>query len=160
MRLLWQRLAASRRLLIASHCRSSFLPFRVCPSLGEAPRFTKFVSSLIYSQQHAVMGVLLDQSLEPGKRLPPSIQLVLRHAQLSVSIKLHFRDLKGQLINTVEANDGDDILSIAHEHDIDLEGSASILCDQFVLPTCTHDRCLRRFRRLLHLSCYSLSGTL
>ena len=40
-----------------------------------------------------------------------------------VSVKLHFRDSKGQLIKTVEANEGDDILSIAHEHDIDLEGT-------------------------------------
>jgi hypothetical protein len=40
-----------------------------------------------------------------------------------VSIKLHFHDSKEQLIKTVEANEGDDILSIAHEHDIDLEGT-------------------------------------
>ena len=85
------------------------------------------MQSLIYSQQHAVMEVLLDQSPEPGKHLPRLIHPLLRHAQLSFSIKLHFRDSKGQLINTVEANDGDDILSIAHEHDIDLEGSASFL---------------------------------
>ena len=49
--------------------------------------------------------------------------LYLRHTQLSFSLKLHFRDSKGQLIKTVEANEGDDILSIAHEHDIDLEGA-------------------------------------
>lgn len=46
----------------------------------------------------------------------------LRYTERSFSIKLHFRDSKGQLIKTVEANEGDDILSIAHEHDIDLEG--------------------------------------
>jgi hypothetical protein len=78
---------------------------------------------LFTSQQHAVMEILLDQSPELGKRLPFSIHL-LGHAQFSFSIKLHFRDSKGQLIKTVEANDGDDILSIAHEHDIDLEGTA------------------------------------
>lgn len=38
-------------------------------------------------------------------------------------IKLHFKDSKGSLIKTIEANEGDDILSIAHEHDIDLEGA-------------------------------------
>ncbi|KAI0305188.1 2Fe-2S ferredoxin-type domain-containing protein [Multifurca ochricompacta] len=45
-------------------------------------------------------------------------------------IKLHFRDSKGELIKTVEANEGDDILSIAHEHDIDLEGACegSVAC--------------------------------
>ena len=41
------------------------------------------------------------------------------------SIKVHFKDSKGNLIKTVEGNDGDDILSLAHEHDIDLEGTAS-----------------------------------
>ncbi|KAF8270598.1 2Fe-2S ferredoxin-type domain-containing protein [Lactarius quietus] len=45
-------------------------------------------------------------------------------------VKLHFQDSKGQLIKTVEANEGDDILSIAHEHDIDLEGACegSVAC--------------------------------
>ncbi|PCH36726.1 ferredoxin [Wolfiporia cocos MD-104 SS10] len=37
-------------------------------------------------------------------------------------IKLHFKDSKGSHLKTVEVNEGDDILSIAHEHDIDLEG--------------------------------------
>lgn len=37
-------------------------------------------------------------------------------------IKLHFKDSKGNLIKTVEGNEGDDILSLAHEYDIDLEG--------------------------------------
>ena len=41
-----------------------------------------------------------------------------------------FRDSQGKDIKTVEANDGDDILSIAHEYDIDLEGACegSIAC--------------------------------
>ncbi|KAA1472353.1 ferredoxin [Dentipellis sp. KUC8613] len=45
-------------------------------------------------------------------------------------IKIHFNDAKGQLIKTVEANEGDDILSVAHEHDIDLEGACegSVAC--------------------------------
>ena len=82
--------------------------------------------SYIYPQQHAVMELLLGQSPELGKSLPRRI-LSLRHPQLPFSIKLHFRDSKGELIKTVEANGGDDILSIAHEHDIDLEGAVSIM---------------------------------
>ena len=35
---------------------------------------------------------------------------------------MHFKDAKGTLIKTVEANEGDDLLGIAHEYDIDLEG--------------------------------------
>ena len=40
-----------------------------------------------------------------------------------LSITLHFKDHKGTPIKTIEANEGDDILSIAHEWDIDLEGT-------------------------------------
>lgn len=45
-------------------------------------------------------------------------------------IKLHFKDSKGNLLKTIEANEGDDILSLAHEHDIDLEGACegSVAC--------------------------------
>ncbi|KAI0633943.1 2Fe-2S ferredoxin-type domain-containing protein [Trametes polyzona] len=45
-------------------------------------------------------------------------------------IKVHFKDAKGNLIKTVEANEGDDILAIAHEYDIDLEGACegSVAC--------------------------------
>jgi hypothetical protein len=46
---------------------------------------------------------------------------------LKLSIKVHFKDSSGNLIKTVEANEGDDILAIAHEYDIDLEGELFIL---------------------------------
>ena len=75
------------------------------------------------------MGISPDQSPELGTFdcITP-----LSRTQLSVSIKLHFRDSKGQLIKTVEANEGDDILSIAHEHDIDLEGMFHIILSRLV----------------------------
>ncbi len=106
------------------------------------------------------MEISLGQNLELGERFPDRVRLLIRHAQCSFSIKLHFRDSKGQLIKTVEANDGDDILSIAHEHDIDLEGATFIISGQFATPTCTRGRCLRRFRCLLHVPRYSLPRTL
>lgn len=45
-------------------------------------------------------------------------------------IKVTFKDSKGTILKTVEASEGDDILSIAHEYDIDLEGACegSIAC--------------------------------
>lgn len=47
-----------------------------------------------------------------------------RHSSLiDCRIKIHFKDSKGNDLKTIEANEGDDILSIAHEHDIDLEGT-------------------------------------
>ncbi|KAI0640480.1 ferredoxin [Trametes meyenii] len=45
-------------------------------------------------------------------------------------IKVHFKDAKGNPLKTIEANEGDDLLSIAHEYDIDLEGACegSVAC--------------------------------
>ncbi|CUA77068.1 Adrenodoxin homolog, mitochondrial [Rhizoctonia solani] len=45
-------------------------------------------------------------------------------------IKLHFKDSKGALVKTIECNEGDNILDLAHEHDIDLEGACegSVAC--------------------------------
>lgn len=45
-------------------------------------------------------------------------------------IKIHFKDAKGELIKTIEGNPGDDVLSLAHEYDVDLEGACegSIAC--------------------------------
>ncbi|KAI0926621.1 hypothetical protein AcW1_002425 [Taiwanofungus camphoratus] len=60
---------------------------------------------------------------------------VARHGSITrpepgTGIKLHFKDSKGKPLKTVEVNEGDDILSIAHEHDIDLEGACegSVAC--------------------------------
>lgn len=53
-------------------------------------------------------------SSRPGYRVR-----VLAHG----SIKINFRDAQGKELKTVEANEGDDLLSIAHEYDIDLEGT-------------------------------------
>ena len=49
--------------------------------------------------------------------------VVIQTHAFSFRIKVHFKDSKGSLLKTVEANEGDDILSIAHEYDIDLEGT-------------------------------------
>ncbi|EMD37195.1 hypothetical protein CERSUDRAFT_115103 [Gelatoporia subvermispora B] len=45
-------------------------------------------------------------------------------------IKVTFKDAKGNHLKTVEANEGDDLLSIAHTYDIDLEGACegSVAC--------------------------------
>ncbi|KAL1664940.1 ferredoxin [Schizophyllum commune] len=68
---------------------------------------------------------------------------VARHGNITrpepgTGIKVHFKDSKGNLIKTVEAMEGDDILSIAHEYDIDLEGACegSIACStcHVILP--------------------------
>ncbi|EAU80504.2 adrenodoxin-type ferredoxin [Coprinopsis cinerea okayama7 len=55
---------------------------------------------------------------------------VLNHGGINrpepgTGIKLHFQDSKGNPIKTVEANEGDDILAIAHEYDIDLEACST-----------------------------------
>lgn len=38
-------------------------------------------------------------------------------------IIIHFQDHKGNPIKSIEAQDGDNILDLAHEYDIDLEGT-------------------------------------
>ncbi|KAI0088400.1 2Fe-2S ferredoxin-type domain-containing protein [Irpex rosettiformis] len=45
-------------------------------------------------------------------------------------ITVHFKDSKGNLLKTIQGNEGDDILSLAHEYDIDLEGACegSVAC--------------------------------
>ncbi|KAI5452069.1 mitochondrial matrix iron-sulfur protein [Naganishia albida] len=45
-------------------------------------------------------------------------------------IKVTFKDAKGEVIRAIEGNEGDDLLSLAHEYDIDLEGACggSIAC--------------------------------
>jgi hypothetical protein len=43
------------------------------------------------------------------------------HAYI-IRIKVTYRDAKGNDIKTVEGNEGDDLLILAHEYDIDLEG--------------------------------------
>jgi hypothetical protein len=66
----WQRLARSHRLLITPHFHPVFLPFRFRPSPCEVTRPSFLLFSHIYPQQHAVMEILLAQSLELGMRLP------------------------------------------------------------------------------------------
>ncbi|CDO75369.1 hypothetical protein BN946_scf184767.g4 [Trametes cinnabarina] len=79
------------------------------------------------------MAASTDQSPAQGPsthtRLPPRDRALLTPSVL-FSLKVHFKDHKGNLIKTVEANEGDDILSIAHEYDIDLEGACegSVAC--------------------------------
>jgi len=68
----------------------------------------------------ASTGQLLEQGVNP------SACFVANSAETPCAfsrIKLNFKDSKGNLIRTVEANEGDDILAVAHEYDIDLEGA-------------------------------------
>lgn len=58
-----------------------------------------------------------------------------------VSITLHFKDYRGAPIKTIEANEGDDILSLAHEWDIDLEGTSLSRTFCFVLFQYTLGAC-------------------
>ena len=45
--------------------------------------------------------------------------------ELTFRIKVNFVDSKGNPIKTIEGNEGDDLLSLAHEYDVDLEGASS-----------------------------------
>ncbi|CAG8768225.1 7269_t:CDS:2, partial [Acaulospora colombiana] len=45
-------------------------------------------------------------------------------------IKVHFHDSKGNYLKTIEGNEGDSLLDLAQEHDIDMEGACegSVAC--------------------------------
>ncbi|EIM19629.1 ferredoxin [Wallemia mellicola CBS 633.66] len=43
-------------------------------------------------------------------------------------IKVHFVDSKKNPIKTIETNEGDDLLHLAHEWDVDLEGACEASC--------------------------------
>jgi ferredoxin len=62
----------------------------------------------------------------------------IQRPEQGTGLKLHFKDSKGNHLKTVETNEGDDILSIAHEYDIDLEGACegSVACStcHVILP--------------------------
>jgi ferredoxin len=59
-------------------------------------------------------------------------------------IKITFQDSKGNVLKSVEANEGDDLLSIAHEYDVDLEGACegSIACStcHIILDSSFYDK--------------------
>ncbi|KIO30252.1 hypothetical protein M407DRAFT_242286 [Tulasnella calospora MUT 4182] len=68
---------------------------------------------------------------------------VVRHTEIirpepGTGIKIHFKDSKGELIKTIEGREGDSILDLAHEYDVDLEGAceASLACStcHVILP--------------------------
>ncbi|CED82838.1 ferredoxin [Phaffia rhodozyma] len=45
-------------------------------------------------------------------------------------VKVIYKDSKGKVLREVMANEGDDLLTLAHEHDVDLEGACerSVAC--------------------------------
>lgn len=70
----WQRLTRSHRLFVSSYCQPVFLPFRFRPS-SESSLVYHILRTHIQSQQHAVMELLLAQSLELGMRLTLNVDL-------------------------------------------------------------------------------------
>ncbi|KZS96621.1 ferredoxin [Sistotremastrum niveocremeum HHB9708] len=70
---------------------------------------------------------------------PPTRHNEVKRPEPGSGITVHFKDAKGTLLKTVEANEGDSILDIAHEYDIDLEAGAcegSVACStcHVILP--------------------------
>lgn len=70
----------------------------------------------------------------------------------TLSLKVNFKDSTGKLVKAVEANEGDDILSIAHEYDIDLEGMCVRNLPSSILILF---RCMRGLCGVFDLPCYS-----
>jgi ferredoxin-2, mitochondrial len=81
----------------------------------------RVVMMILFLQLYG-MAESIDQNLELGNQAL-LILISTYGLRCSSRIKVHFKDSKGALLKTVEANEGDNILSIAHEYDIDLEGT-------------------------------------
>ncbi|KAF9553993.1 ferredoxin [Agrocybe pediades] len=134
---------------------------RVANSKPTLPASIPAVGRSYHTRRHtASKPQLLTNGLVPGRNSQPRVQLgsltsrvermrslhssaVLQHTGIErpepgTGLKVHFKDSNGNLIRTVEANDGDDILAIAHEYDIDLEGACegSVACStcHVILP--------------------------
>jgi len=117
--------------------------FRVCAKSWTTPRSSR---SICMARAHLARSVVIPTkssswmseslaSIVKCQRRGMHVSQARWHGDIErpepgTGIKLHFKDSKGTLIKTVEANEGDDILSIAHEHDIDLEGACegSVAC--------------------------------
>lgn len=95
-----------------------FIHLRVCIEQSSPNQIT----DLFFSHQLHDMEVSLVHLQELGMLY---LYFSLYHANSlqPFRIKVNFKNSHGDLIKTVEVNEGDDILSIAHEHDIDLEGA-------------------------------------
>lgn len=61
----------------------------------------------------------------------------LKRPEPGTGLKVTFKDSKDNVIRTVECNEGDDLLSVAHEYDIDLEGE-SVGADEAGWPSTAH----------------------
>ncbi|KAF9052587.1 2Fe-2S ferredoxin-type domain-containing protein [Rhodocollybia butyracea] len=90
----------------------------------------------------------LVQSIRASPALSASHVDEVRHTSLDTtastrSIPMEFKDCKGSLIKRLEANEGDHILDIAHQHGIDLEGACegSLACStcHIILPQTYYD---------------------
>ncbi|KII91520.1 hypothetical protein PLICRDRAFT_38287 [Plicaturopsis crispa FD-325 SS-3] len=99
---------------------------RPCPNANSA--HPRWISAVVNAQRPRTKASF-------GATRGFHLSVVRRHGDIKrpepgTGIKLHFKDSKGTPLKTVEVNEGDDILSIAHEHDIDLEGACegSVAC--------------------------------
>ncbi|KAF8888933.1 2Fe-2S ferredoxin-type domain-containing protein [Gymnopilus junonius] len=120
-----------RRHHLHTHTRSSPTALRIpCSTFG---RVLKEQNSTSSSRGWAVN----------TRRRSLHSSAVVRHIGIErpapgTGLKVHFKDSTGNLIKTVEASEGDDILSIAHEYDVDLEGACegSVACStcHVILP--------------------------
>ena len=83
------------------------------------------VKRQIHSASRPMMTKFSKITIQPHKSFHASARQQhggIERPEPGTGIKVTFRDSKGQDIRTVEVNEGDDLLSIAHEYDIDLEG--------------------------------------
>ncbi|TFK53224.1 hypothetical protein OE88DRAFT_1793653 [Heliocybe sulcata] len=123
---------AARPLLTSLAATSTSLSSRI--QAHKSRQLAPWVSSLCWTEQRRRVPVSPSARTTPESRAMHTTAAV-RHGDVTrpkpgTGIKVHFKDAKGNELKTIEGNEGDDLLSLAHEHDIDLEGACegSIAC--------------------------------
>ncbi|WWC63679.1 uncharacterized protein I303_106284 [Kwoniella dejecticola CBS 10117] len=109
----------------------STLPFQSAKSFLPSP------SSSAHAIRQQTMRPILGHSVGMRTRWERSLHTSsprwhgeITRPEPGTGIKLVFKDSKGNDIKTIEGNEGDDLLSLAHEYDVDLEGACegSVAC--------------------------------
>ncbi|KAG8956631.1 hypothetical protein FRC04_000109 [Tulasnella sp. 424] len=133
---------AAGRLSWATRLKASSAPGSARSFASSSGTRSSFSNKLVQSAPHWRRTLPSEITGARNQRLF-STSPVVRHTEIvppepGTGIKIHFKDHSGELIKTIEGREGDSILDLAHEYDVDLEGAceASLACStcHVILP--------------------------
>lgn len=121
------QVGASRSLANPTRGMSSRRRYTTRPVLSQPKHTSDKVASGMKSLRDARH---CEQQQRGLHRSAPVLHGHIERPEPGTGLKITFKDSRGEIIKVVEACEGDDILAIGQEHDIDLEGAceASVAC--------------------------------